>query len=82
MTKRQRLEELTGFVDLCIMSIGGDTLREAADKAQLSVTTMHRLVTHRFTLAVRWETIKKLGDAAKLRLHWTRSGQPRVRAVA
>lgn len=76
MTAKKRLEELDSFVGLCLLaiemdaSVSGD-LKEIANRAMLSVSTIRRLIKREISLKTHFGTIQKLGIAAGLRLEMT-----------
>ena len=63
------LEDLQAFVRLCFLALNEEDLKEVANKTQLSLSTVRRLLFEECTINVRWGTIAKLGNAAGLRLH-------------
>jgi len=72
ISSKMRLTDLKAFVNLCFGCLENDDetvdLKEIANKTRLSLTTIWRLRTNQFTLAVRYDTIQRLGYSAGLKL--------------
>lgn len=83
LTKKNRLEELRAFLQICFTVLNEDTegdMKEISNLTGLSVTTIWRLQTDRFTLCVRFGTVQAIGAAAGFKLDWTEYGA-RMRPV-
>lgn len=73
MSQKERLEEFYHYVDLCFAALDEPDLKEVANLTKLHPSTLWRLATHNFTLAVHAGTIQALGLAAGLNLTWEHS---------
>lgn len=66
-----RVDEIQGFVDFAISVLReeqGHCLREICNRTGLSMSTIIRLTSGKFSSAVRIGTVQKLGTAAGLSL--------------
>jgi transcriptional regulator with XRE-family HTH domain len=75
LTKKQRLTELKQGILICFALLETDhTLKQIADKARLCPSTISRLHSGEFTLAVRFGTVQALAAVAGLVIELTDRG--------
>lgn len=69
LTPKQRLRDLQGLVGICLSALSEKyDNKELCNRTGLSLSTLHRLWTGQFTLAVRFGTIQALAAAAGLKV--------------
>ena len=84
LTKKQRLSELQGLVELCFGMLVEQThsdSKEICNLTGLSMSTINRLSIGNFTLAVRYGTIQALAGAAGLHVELTSDNSVHVSLV-
>lgn len=74
MTKARRLEDLQSWVSVCFAALSDLTHEDIAWKMGVHPSTVWRLWSGSYTLAVRFGTIQSLAFVAGLRLVMTDSG--------
>ncbi len=78
ITNKQKLEELFSVVDLCLIALNEDDPKEIANKTNLCLSTIRRLVMHEFTIAIHVGTLQSLAYAAGLTVSINPDGSTRL----
>lgn len=68
ISQKELRDELEGFVTLCFAITEDLDMKELSNRAQLSVSTLYRLLNGNVSLSTHVGTIRKLGVAAGVRL--------------
>jgi hypothetical protein len=74
------ISEEDAYVGICLLALADSPVHEIAKAARLSTTTVYNL-RHGVRRGTHAMTVRKLGEAAGIRLTYNRKGQPRLRVI-